>query len=225
MSGLYASVLPLALGAAVSPTLLTVELLLLSGKTQPKARAWLFAVGATTFLLGFALVCLLFLRKAPDADGGPVNPWSIAIKAVIVLLLVGLGARQLRPSKTAGEQHQSRVAARLQTAKLPFFFVVGLVSMATNFSTLVLYVPAVHEITVSTDDVATKVGVGVMLLVITLAPIYLPVLAVSLLGHRSDAVLAKLNAYVSAHSRQIDAVICFAFAALVAYSAYKQWAG
>jgi hypothetical protein len=33
MSSLYASVLPLALGAAISPAVLTIELLILSGKT------------------------------------------------------------------------------------------------------------------------------------------------------------------------------------------------
>jgi hypothetical protein len=39
MSSLDVEVLPFALGAAISPGVLTFELLMLSGKAQPKLRA------------------------------------------------------------------------------------------------------------------------------------------------------------------------------------------
>jgi hypothetical protein len=225
VSGLYASVLPFALGAAVSPTLLTVELLILSGKTQPKARALFFAIGASIVLLVFALLCATVLRQSADANGGPVNPWSIVIKSIIVMLLLALGIRQLRPGKTAGEQHQSRVQSMLQTAKLPLFLGVGAMAMLTNFSTLVLYLPAVHAITRSTDPISTKVGAATMLFVITILPFWLPVLAVMIVGHRSDAFLTKVNGLAIRHSRQINAGICFVFAVLVAVSVVQQLTG
>jgi len=218
MSSLYASVLPFALGAAISPTLLTIELLILSGKAHPKSRAWFFVIGATTVLLIFGLVCVFVLRKSPDADGGPVNPWTIIIEALIVLLLVFLGIRQLRPAKTAGERHHSSVKDKLATAKLPFFLGVGAVAMLTNFSTLVLYLPAVHVITRSTDPAATKLTAGLMLFVITVLPFWLPVLAMTILGHRSDAFLAKVNAWATKYQRQVNAGICFVFAAIIAFS-------
>jgi hypothetical protein len=222
---LYASVLPYALGAAVSPTLLTIELLILSGKRHPKARAWSFVLGASLALLAFAALCLTVLRQSPDANGGPVNPWSIVVKGLIVVLLLVLGVRALRPGRTAGEQHQTRVQAMLQSARTPAFVGVGAVAMATNFSTLVLYVPAIHEITRSTVELVTKLGAGLMLFVITVLPLYLPVAAVTVVGHRSDALLAKVNGITTRHSRQISAGICFVFAALVAFSAVREVAG
>lgn len=223
MSGLALSVVPFALGAAVSPTLLTVELMILSGKARPKARAWFFVIGAVTVLLVFSVLCASVLRNATDAGGGPPSPWEATIKAAIAVILLALGLRQLRPRKTVGEQHKSRVAVRLHTARLPFFLGVGAVAMLTNFSTLVLYVPAMHLITRSSDDVATKVAAFAVLVLLTVLPFVLPVLAVTVAGRRSDAMLARLNGFVSRNSRRISALICFSFGAFLIYSAVKQW--
>ncbi len=51
----------------------------------------------------------------------------------------------------------------------------------------------------------------------------LPVLVVSVVGHRSDALLDRLNGAITRHSRLISAIICFVFAGLLLYSAGKQW--
>ncbi len=102
------------------------------------------------------------------------------------------------------------------------FVVVGMLAMLSNFSTLVLYIPAMHIINVSEDDAATKVTAGIMLLLITITPILLPVLAVTVVGHRSDALLARVNSFTSRHSRQINSAICFVFSALLVYSAVKE---
>ena len=48
MGALLVSVLPLAVGAAISPTLLALQLLVLTGATKPRARAWALAAGMET---------------------------------------------------------------------------------------------------------------------------------------------------------------------------------
>jgi len=224
VSSLYAQVLPFALGAAVSPTLLTLELLILAGKAQPKVRSWFFVIGATVVLIAFAFLCVSVLGKASDADGGPVSPWTIAIDAIVILLLVALGIRELRHKKPADAQ-PSKLRERMATAKAPLFLGIGALAMLGNFSTLVLYVPAVHIITRSTDPLNVKVGTGVMLLIITLLPLWLPVLAVSIVGHRSDAFLAKVNAFTTKYQREVSAGICFVFAAIVAVDLVQKLLG
>jgi len=223
MAGLVVSVLPFALGAAISPMILTVELMILAGKTRPKARAWFFVIGALAVLLAFSFLCLTVLRNTIDSDGGPPNPWSAAIKSVIAVVLLLLGLRQLHPRKTAGEKHASRVATRMATARLRFFLGVGAVTMLTNFSTLALFVPAVHLITRSSEPEGTKLLAFAVLYCITIVPFVLPVLVVSVVGHRSDALLDRLNGAITRHSRLISATICFVFAGLLLYSAGKQW--
>ena len=188
----------------------------------PKLRSWLYLLGAVIVLLAFSFLALTVLRNVSAGTGEPPDPWSIAAKSTIALVLLVLGLRQLHPRKTLGEAHQSRVKERLQTAPAPAFIVVGVVAMLTNFSTLVLYVPAMHLINGSDADTATKLGAGVMLLVITVTPLLLPVLAVTIVGHRSDALLARVNGFSILHTRQINAAICFVFSALLVYSAVKE---
>jgi hypothetical protein len=224
MSGLLLSVLPFALGAAVSPTLLTLELLILTGRTHRKSRAWMFVIGASATIFAFGLLAATLFRNAGDPSTTP-NPWSIGIKGVAALLLLALGIRQLRPARTAGEKHHSRVADRMQNAKAPVFLGIGVVGMLANFSTLVLYLPAVHLIVHSGESSAERWAAGLMLWGITILPIVSPVLAVTIVGHRSDALLGRLNTWTTAHSRQINAGLCFLFAALLGYSGVKELLG
>jgi hypothetical protein len=53
-------------------------------------------------LLMFGLLCGTVLMRAGEANGGPVKPCSIVIKAIVVLLLLGLGIRQPVPPKLQG---------------------------------------------------------------------------------------------------------------------------
>lgn len=224
MSSLLLSVLPFALGAAVSPTLLTLELLILTGRTHRKSRAWMFVIGASVTIFAFGLLAATVFRSVGDPSTTP-NPWSVAIKVLAALVLLVLGIRQLRPARTAGEKHHSRVADRMQNAKAPFFLGIGVVGMLVNFSTLVLYLPAVHLIVHSGEPTADRWAAGLMLWVITITPIVVPVLAVTIVGHRSDALLARLNTWTTQHSRQINAGICFLFTALLGVSAVKELLG
>ncbi|MFZ0323506.1 MAG: GAP family protein [Actinomycetes bacterium] len=225
MVGPYVAVLPLAVGAAVSPGLLTIELLILSSKIRPKARAWFYLLGVVAVLVGFTFVALTDLRELVESTGAPPKAWSIAARLLVALLLVAFGIRQLIPLRAPGEVRQSRVATRLEASRPPTFFVLGVLTMLTNWSSLLLYMTAVKVIDGSEDGTSVKVLVGTLLLVITIAPLLLPVLAVTVVGHRSDALLARVGEFTSRYTRQINAGICFFFAVLIAGSAIKELTG
>ncbi|MBU6279967.1 MAG: GAP family protein [Actinomycetales bacterium] len=223
MSSLFIAVLPFALGAAVSPTLLTLEFLILAGGTHAKSRAWMFVLGAMMTILVIGAFAAGALRNVAAPTAGATNYWLVGGEAFIALALVVIGVRQLRPVKTLGERHQSRTQHLIAGAKTPIFFVVGVVAMITNLSTIVLYLPAVHLIVHSTEPASTKALAALMLWVITILPILLPVLAVTIVGHRSDALLSRVNGWTARHTRQINAGLCFFFALLIGYSAVKAY--
>ena len=221
MPSLVLAIIPFGLGAAINPTALTVELLILTGKRQPKARAWAYVLGFTVVLIGFiALFVTLLGRFTPPAQTGR-SLVATVIDIALVALLLGLGIRQLRPAKTTAERHQSRVAARLQSGGLPTYVVVGMVAMLTDFTTLVFLLPAAHEVARSTDPWEVKQLALLVLVVIALIPLLLPALGLTLLGRRADAFLARTNAFVTRYPRQINAGVCFFIGALVAYNAIK----
>ena len=219
MPPLILEILPLALGAAVSPTVLMIELLILSGANRPKARAWAFVAGLTVILIAVVVLFLTLLSRTSAGANGPSVPVRIVDGAAALLLLV-VGIRNLLPSKTQGEKQKSKVASRLETAPLPFYAGVGVVTMLTNASTLILLAPACHDIARSDATTSVKTAATVVLVVIVMLPFVLPVTAVTVLGHRADGVLGYMNRFVSGHSRQLNAGICFVLAALLAWKAF-----
>lgn len=219
MEGLVLKVLPLALGASLSPALLTLELGILAGRTKPKARASVFALSAAVTIFVFGLVVVAFLRNI-NIDQPP--SWaSVVVRGALAVGLATLGIRFLVTKKQPGQQHHARLRARLTDAGLPFFMGLGVAAMLTNASTLVLYLPAVHLIMHTDVSLTAKVVVGLMLWIITILPFMIPIVLVAIAGHRSDAFLLRLNHWATTNSRRISASICLLFAALLTYSAIE----
>jgi len=212
MGSLLVAVLPLALGAAISPTLLAVQLLVLSGKTHRLARAWALTLGAALVLGAFSVLCVTALQRVRPHHAGHKSATDAAVLLASGGLLALLALRSLVRRPTLGEQQPSKVATRLATAPTGWFVGVGALGMVVNFSTLLLVLPAVHEITRSTATATAKVVAFVVLDVIVLAPVLVPVLLVTVLGSGADRALDATHRWVAAHSRMIGVVIEAVFA-------------
>jgi hypothetical protein len=87
--------------------------------------------------------------------------------------------------------------------------------MATNFSSLILYFPAVHEIGSSDAGVTAQLVAFALLFAITMLPAVGPPLLVGLLGERARPPLERLNRVFTEHRHTIGAAVCFIFAALL----------
>lgn len=221
MPPLLLQVLPLALGAAVSPTAFVVELLILSGRRSPRPRAWAYVLGFTAVLVLAVALFLTVLHRTAQATGAAPSTTSRIVDGGAALLLALVGVRALVPRATPGERHQSRVAAKVASAGPGLYVGVGAVTMLVNFSTLILLAPACHDISRSDADTATKAAAVVLLVVVAALPVLLPIVMVTVLGPRGDAVLQRTNGFVGRHARAINAGVCFVLAALLAWKALR----
>jgi hypothetical protein len=88
--------------------------------------------------------------------------------------------------------------------------------MVLNFSTLVLFLPALHEITRSSASLAARAVTFALLFVITLLPVLAPAGLVSVLGVRARPALDAAHGFVTRHSRQIGIAIELLFAVYLA---------
>lgn len=213
MASLLGIVVPLALGAAVSPTVLALQLVTLSRKTAPLARAWAIAGGCAAVLAVFAALAL----GLAQSTGGTKSPSeaSAIVKLVAAALLLALAVRSLRaPPKPPKPERAG--AHPLRRA-----FVLGLAMMLTNFSSIVLFFPAMHEIATSDAGLAAQLVAFALLYAITLVTAFGPPLVVTLLGPRATPALARLNAFFTAHRRGIGAGLCLAFAVLLTVAGLK----
>ena len=215
MSAAWPIVLPLALGAAVSPTVLMLQLLLLAGGHRPIARSWAFALGITATSVLY-IVALATIAQGLTMSGGPQSTIERVVKLVAAVALAALGVRSLRHAGSGS------LVGRVQKMKpdtpLWSFVVLGFIAMWLNLSSLALMLPAVHLAVNSGTQVGAQL---VVILLCAVAPAVLPVLAATLLGSHAEQVLSRLNAFTTTHAAQINAGICFLFAVILVLSAWR----
>jgi hypothetical protein len=219
MGALLVSVLPLAVGAAISPTLLALQLLVLTGATKPRARAWALAAGSALVLAAYSALGLTVLNHLHPSKHGKHSVHDAVIIFIAAGLLALLAVRSFVRRPTSAEQHKTRTSGRLATAPTSWYVGVGALGMVVNFSTLLLFLPALHEITRSSADLVARAVAFALLFLITLLPVLVPVGLVTILGDRADPALEATHAFVNKHARQIGMVI------EVVFALYLVWKG
>ena len=218
MGELLAEVVPLALGAAIAPSILTLELLALGTDVTPLRRGWAMAAGYLLGLLAWAFVAIALTRHAGGADTEPEWTALVRLAAAAALVVAGVVTIVRGPS--------DKVTRQLTPPKpdLPAFFGVGAVVMLTNLTTLALFIPAVHLVGVSDVAIEGRAAAFAIVVAITMIPSVAPPLAVSVVGEPAQRKLAALNAWLLRHSRAIGALVCFGFAVLLGVQGVEQLA-
>lgn len=176
MQDLLTKVVPLALGAAVSPTVLGLELLIFSSPKRPVARGASYVAGTLVVLSGLTVVGLAVTNHGTGL-GTSANPVTRAIDGTLGFLLLLLALHTGLKALTTGRDRPDDPAA---TAGSPRFaspgaaFVLGIVMMLSNFSTILLYLPAMRAVTASPAPRTDQVVAVVLAFVITATPIIAP---------------------------------------------------
>lgn len=213
-----AQVLPLALGAAVSPVILLVQMATLTSGTARLARAWAVAAGTAVALTGWGLAGWVLVNRLPTPRTGP-DATAAAVDLALAFVLVALGLRSWSqgheppPAPPSAPEHSVRLAAS---------FAVGLVAMATNVTTVVLFLPAVRDVARAELPLAGTAAVLAILLVIVTAPAWLPVLAVVLGGAAGRRLLDQVGAFATRHHAMIAAVVSFGFALYLGWNGLRR---
>lgn len=167
MLHVLAFVVPFGLAGAVSPVMLIEQTVILAGPAGKRASTR-YAAGAALTLLLFVSVLVLFGR----AISLPQEPHLDATLDIVIgalLVVFALAIRWRRP-----REHKVHRAARREMGPgeaLGF----GVFSMATNFTTLALVVPAAKEIASSDLELGGRAVVIAVLVMLASMPAWLPV--------------------------------------------------
>jgi Sap, sulfolipid-1-addressing protein len=213
---LLLQVIPFAVGAAISPAVLTVQILVLSGGKGSLARGWALALGRMAALLAVSVWGVALLTQLPDfGTGEPSQAESVILAIAGGVLLVLAVVESRRPPRAPSAPSFS---GRLVDANVVVQFLFGAVWMVVNASTLALYIPGLHVITSSSAAFPMQVTAFVVLFVAASAAALLPTLAVTLYGDRAQPVLADIHAWVEHRAHTITIVVCAVFGlALLGY--------
>jgi threonine/homoserine/homoserine lactone efflux protein len=203
MGRLLSQVIPLALGAAISPVLFLLTLTTLAG-ARPLVRGVALTAGAA--------VPLILLGSFAFAIGGSLHASGTTKAAIdlalgVLLVLVGLRALAKGPAEPKPAGEPKRTAGPVRS------FALGFAAMATNVTTLALYMPAMKLIATSHVSTADRALAHVIVALITLAPAAVPVALVAVAPGSSRRVLAAVSRFMNDHRRAIPVALGFGFGA------------
>ena len=210
-ASLWQRLLPLALGAAVSPLLLLGQLAQL---TAPGSTGRALGRGAA-YLLGTLLVVLVWsgcggwiAARLPARQPGP-DPVAAVLELMLALALVCLTVRIVC---RLGPDNGPEPAALVRSPSLLRAWLQGLSLMAANITSLVLFLPASQDVGRSGLPLPQQGLAWLGLDAITLLPAWLTLLLVVLSGPVGAESLRRLGGWVSSHRRAIDGGVAAAFA-------------
>jgi threonine/homoserine/homoserine lactone efflux protein len=158
MSTLLVEIVPLALGAAISPVIFLLQLTTLTGP-RPTARGSVLAAGAAAALIVVSTIGVL----VGDTGFSTRDTLQAVINIAFGALLAAVGLRALvRPPKPREPKSSAR------RPSLRGSFLAGVGGMASNVTTFALYIPALALIAGSGLSLRQQGIAALIILVITL---------------------------------------------------------
>ncbi|MBU6329885.1 MAG: GAP family protein [Acidobacteria bacterium] len=219
MSDLLSRVIPLSIGAAISPAVLAVIVVVLGGR-RAVARGAVFTAGVLTVLVGLTVSGLLISHQShPSPERVRITHDVSGLLGVLLLCLAIITILRSRThSDTGAPVHTSDPAA---DRGLVAMYVLGFGLMISNLSSIVLYLPAMHAISdagVSGEDRVLAVAIA---LLITSVPATVPLLLRIALPRRSGPIFATVNRFVTSHSRAITVTVEVGFGVYLVVRAFR----
>ncbi len=174
-------------------------------------QSWAYVAGNAVVVVAWALVGLGSGGSLPSRPIAGADPVSAGVRLVLAAVLLAIGARALhREGVTASPAPGGPSMGRS--------FGLGIVLMAGNLTSLVLYLPALQDLARSGLAAGPLAALVLLVSLVTLAPSLLPPLVLALTGAWGRARLDQLCHWTLAHQGQINGGLCFLFALYLGWS-------
>lgn len=190
----FIQILPLALAASVSPTGLLFIMMILSGEAGLKHGArFLFGAALALTVLGLAV---MLLWKQGVSEAGAHRSLASGIAditlglAVVVLLAKAVFMKKEGSSRMSGGGRRP-------------YFALGILYMATNFSTLIPFIAASRIIGSGYLPPWKELVLLAPLVLITMTMVAFPVAVTWLAPRKSQRVLEPLSRFMSRYGARI----------------------
>jgi threonine/homoserine/homoserine lactone efflux protein len=191
-------VVPMGFAAALSPMMLTEQTVLLAGHRGRQA--------ADRYALGTALVTVVYVGalvawgRAISLPTRPTLSATMDVVAGVVLVLVAAIIRRRPPRRT-----RERPARTEMGPGAAFGF--GVFSMATNFTSLAVLLPAAKDIAASSMITIGRIALIVVLVVLATMPAWIPIAATKVAPGPAERALTSLSRLISRYGRNIAVVL------------------
>ncbi|MFM8860860.1 MAG: GAP family protein [Acidimicrobiia bacterium] len=210
MGELLSKVLPLSLGAAISPTVLAVVLVVLSGR-RAVARGAAYVAGVLVILAGLTALGLYGVRQVTPSATTTYIERAIDAVAGVLLLLLALGTMLRAAARDAAappdEPTEAPTPEPDRRSGVGGAFVLGMAMMLSNFSTILLYLPAMHIVSTAEVTDRDKVLAVALAFVITSLPATMPLVVRIVAPGPASRAFGRLHEFISHNQRRIGVTI------------------
>jgi hypothetical protein len=195
-----AVVIPLGLGGAVSPVMLTEQTVLLAGPDGGRAgMRYAAGVVLTTFVIAVAIERFgraISLPTKPHLDATLDLVLGLVLVNAAVLVLVSGRRRSGSPNRKRGDDGGASGSRQAGAA-----FAFGVFAMATNFTTLALIAPAANEIARADVEIAAEAVLVLVLVGLVSMPAWVPVALTRVAPSPSQRGLAAVRDQIARRGR------------------------
>lgn len=207
---LLIQIIPLAWAAAVSPTSLSLFLIMMSLADNPRLAGLSFYTGAIIVFLITVIIGILLgnsLIASGHSDPGTLASIDIFLGALLVLL----GIRNIFGKKS--QNHGGALLKYLKIentasniSKIKRYFTVGFLTFLINFSTAIFVLAAARQIGLANAGLITNAVAIIVLGIITLIVIELPLLFFLIFPETGEKAMKPVNKWITANGNYLIAV-------------------
>jgi hypothetical protein len=192
----------LGLAAAFTPSLLALQILIVSGDPW-RRRSFAVAVGGAS---AFGVVgALLFLGFAqlPTESTGDHGAADALLRLVAGGALLAGAVFLFRPHPVLRERMERDINGYVARASSWVFLGVAFALSIKDLSSFIVLAPALHDIAVADLNMAEQGVLLVVLYALALSPVLVPPLLRTVLGHRADAIFGRAYRFTMGHQFQL----------------------
>jgi hypothetical protein len=212
MTDLLAQVLPVAVGAAISPAPTTVCILLLTSRRPlPNAVAFLVGNGLVFVAIG-TLALAVFGGEPLTSDRSSTTGHTIDAVLGVLFLMFAFKRYLYVPDPDAPPPKWMTSLDLIAPGKS---FVFGALMMGTNFTTLALYVSGLKDIVLARAGALSSITAFALLVLIVMSGLLAPIVLYTIAPHRVAAVLDFVSEWLERNNRAIAIVFFALFGALL----------
>jgi len=208
MERTFLAILPLAIGAAISPTGLLFVMMILSGKDNSKKSALGFVLGGTLFLTILGIFIFFTAKPVVNSTNHP-NVTSSIIDIVLSILILAIVVKSVFFKKKAKTDDPKK-------KKKPYP-IMGFLYMFINISTLIPFIAAVKIISMNKLGPWDGIAILVVTILITMSMIAFPVVITYVMPNKSQTILGPVNRFMAKNGSKISNVY---FALMAMYLIY-----
>jgi len=211
-SALLIDILPIAFGAAVSPTVLIGIILVLSVSKRPKFSGLAFYIGAIILLLIVVAAGALVSKGATLATKTHPSTASAYFDIILGILLILFGIRRIRKEDKGPDKNRfTEDGSKSAVNRFIKYLILGFGMFIINFTTTVLVFAAGKDIGLSTAPIFDKLIVIIILTIITLLVVEIPLLVYVIAPKTANKLLEPLNIWMQKNGKYLMAAIIFVF--------------